>query len=69
MLAVIPQRCPQDHPCPCVQVCPVDAVSQEGFNAPRIDKDKCIECGECVRFCPYQAITEISIEEKIRVSS
>ncbi len=69
MPVVVQHRCPQDHPCPCVRICPADAVSQEGFNAPRIDKDKCIECGECVSFCPYQAISEISQEENIRVSS
>ena len=69
MPVVVQRRCPQDHPCPCVRICPVDAVSQEGFSAPKIDKDKCMECGECVRFCPYQAITEISQEENIRVTS
>lgn len=61
---IVQHKCPQDHPCPCVRICPVDAVSQEGFSAPKIDKKTCIECGECVRFCPYQAITEKS-QEKI----
>jgi Fe-S-cluster-containing hydrogenase component 2 len=69
MPVVVPHKCPQDHPCPCVRICPVDAVYQQGFSAPRIDKDKCIECAKCVRFCPYQAIAEISQEENIRVRS
>jgi Fe-S-cluster-containing hydrogenase component 2 len=60
MPAVVPHKCPQDHPCPCVKICPVDAVSQRGFRAPEIDKDRCIDCGECVSFCPYQAIEDPS---------
>lgn len=60
MPVVVHHKCPQDHPCPCVKICPVDAVHQEGFHAPEIDKDKCIECGECVSFCPYQAIKDPS---------
>jgi Fe-S-cluster-containing hydrogenase component 2 len=63
MPAVVQHKCPQNHPCPCVRICPVDAVRQEGFDAPKIDETKCIECGECVRFCPYQAITDISLQE------
>ena len=26
-------RCPQNHPCPSVKVCPVGALSQQGFHA------------------------------------
>jgi Fe-S-cluster-containing hydrogenase component 2 len=69
MPIVIQHNCPQDHPCPCVRICPVDAVSQEGFSAPEIDENKCIECGKCVRFCPYQAITDMSFKENVRASS
>jgi Fe-S-cluster-containing hydrogenase component 2 len=43
-----------------VKICPVEAVSQKGFHAPKIDKDKCIECGKCESFCPYQAIIDTS---------
>ena len=27
-------RCPQNHPCPSVRICPVNALKQTGFNAP-----------------------------------
>ncbi|MDD5396619.1 MAG: 4Fe-4S binding protein [Candidatus Moranbacteria bacterium] len=47
-------RCPQDHPCPLVRICPVGAISQEGFAAPEINHEKCISCGKCVATCPYQ---------------
>jgi ferredoxin len=63
MPVVMPHRCPQDHPCPCVQLCPIEAVSQKGYAAPQIDKDRCIECGACIGYCPYQAITDLDAEE------
>ncbi len=44
--------CPQNHPCPSVNVCPVDALSQSGYAAPTVDNDKCIDCGKCIRYCP-----------------
>lgn len=50
-------RCPQNHPCPSVKVCPVGALSQNGYYAPAADQDKCIRCGKCVKFCPMKAIT------------
>ena len=34
VLKVKAHRCPQNHPCPSVRVCPVGALSQEGFAAP-----------------------------------
>lgn len=49
-------RCPQNHPCPSVRVCPVGALSQKGFMAPEVDSDKCIRCGKCVNFCPRGAL-------------
>lgn len=51
-------RCPQNHRCPSIQVCPVGAITQEGHSLPVIDEEKCIDCGKCVRFCPLGAITE-----------
>ena len=42
----------------CSEACPVDAIKmqpdEEGFLFPRIDTDKCIECGLCERSCPTQ---------------
>lgn len=49
-------RCPQNHPCPAVRVCPVGAIEQRGFDAPKINKDKCIDCKKCVNYCPMGAI-------------
>jgi len=55
-LRVIERRCPQDHPCPSVRVCPTKALTQEGNKAPVVDDDLCTECGECVKCCPMRAL-------------
>ena len=41
-LNLIKDNCPQNHPCPAVKVCPVGALSQNAFEAPTINHDKCI---------------------------
>ncbi len=56
LLKVNVSRCPQNHPCPSVKVCPVGALSQRGYSAPDVDNDKCIKCGKCVKFCPMKAL-------------
>lgn len=55
-LTVNINRCPQNHPCPALKVCPVGAISQEGYKAPKIDQKKCIKCGKCSTFCPMRAL-------------
>jgi ferredoxin len=55
-LTVISDKCPQNHPCPALSMCPVGALSQTDFNAPVVDEEKCIDCGKCVRFCPMGAL-------------
>ena len=57
MLMINRSRCPQNHPCPSVKVCPAGALSQRGFDAPTADQDTCIRCGRCVSFCPMKALT------------
>lgn len=55
-LNVNKEKCPQNHPCPAVRICPVGALIQKGFNAPTIDIEKCIECGKCTKVCPMRAL-------------
>jgi ferredoxin len=50
------RRCPQNHPCPSLNVCPTGALSQRGLEAPTIDDDACIGCGRCVDYCPAGAL-------------
>lgn len=42
---------------PCINVCPVKAVSM-GKNSAVIDQTKCIKCGKCKEACPYHAIVQ-----------
>ena len=51
-LIVIKEKCPQNHPCPSVKICPVHALKQEKYNAPIVDNDVCINCAKCTTFCP-----------------
>ncbi len=53
---VITERCPQNHPCPSVKVCPVGALAQEGVKAPVVIEEKCVDCGKCSDFCPKKAL-------------
>ncbi len=55
-LKVIITNCPQNHPCPSVAICPVGALSQNGFDAPTVDSKACIKCGKCTTFCPKKAL-------------
>lgn len=52
------ESCPQNHRCPALRVCPVNALTQTGYAAPKIDMVKCIECKKCIRVCPMGALVE-----------
>lgn len=43
--------CSKDHECPAVKICPVEALSQDKFKAPEVNKEKCADCGKCIDFC------------------
>ena len=32
--------CPQNHPCPVINFCPADAITQEGFGVPTVRPGK-----------------------------
>ncbi len=57
-------ECIQEIPCnPCVDSCPVNAISMKDINAPPIvDYDACIACGKCVGVCPGLAIFVVKKE-------
>lgn len=55
-LTIDPQLCPQNHRCPLLTVCPLEAITQEGNALPVIQEDTCIECGKCVRYCGMGAV-------------
>lgn len=51
-------RCPQNHRCPILRICPVQAISQDGYGLPIIDESKCTDCGKCVRYCGMGAVVK-----------
>lgn len=58
------ERCPKNHACPAIRVCPVNAIHQTGYNAPTVDQDVCINCGKCVRACPmgvFQIVAKLNL--------
>lgn len=59
-------ECVQDIPCdPCVDSCPVNAISMKDINAlPVNDFDACIGCGKCVGACPGLAIFVVKIRDE-----
>ncbi len=49
-------KCPQNHKCPSMVVCPMGAITQENiYSLPVVDEEKCILCGKCMKFCPKGA--------------
>lgn len=49
----IPHLCSQCHDSPCVDSCPVDALSVDGATlAVLVDEDACNACGQCIEACP-----------------
>jgi len=57
-------ECVQEIPCnPCVDACPVDAITMEDINVPpSVDYEACIGCGQCVAVCPGLACFLVKLE-------
>lgn len=59
MYVVDPNLCPQNHKCPLINLCPVEAITQDGFGVPKMDHDLCIRCGKCEATCFMKAVKEV----------
>jgi Fe-S-cluster-containing hydrogenase component 2 len=53
---IVKEMCPQNHSCPAVRTCPEKALVQNGYSAPVIEQEKCLDCGKCVENCPMGAL-------------
>jgi len=62
----IPMSCQQCEDAPCMNVCPVKAISRdEKLNRVMVDYNVCIGCRMCVTACPFGAISFDSIGKKV----
>lgn len=52
----IPVICMQCEKSPCLEACPVKAISRDGSGTVLIDQNKCIGCRKCISACPVSAI-------------
>jgi ferredoxin len=60
MIVVDRNKCPHDHRCPLMDICPEEAISQGDDGYPIIDYTLCIECGICIKRCPLRAIKQLN---------
>ena len=52
-----PIVCHQCQNAYCLKVCPVEAIRvEEATGARVVDRDRCIGCGTCERYCPLKVI-------------
>lgn len=62
----IPMSCQQCQDAPCMNGCPVNAISHdETLNRIEVDYDICIGCRTCVSVCPFGAMNFNTIDRKV----
>jgi carbon-monoxide dehydrogenase iron sulfur subunit len=62
----IPMSCQQCEDAPCINVCPVKAISRdEELGRVVVDYDTCIGCCACVVVCPFGAMNYNSIDKTV----
>jgi Fe-S-cluster-containing dehydrogenase component len=49
-------RCNHCDRAPCVEICPVNALSKRPDAIVDLDRDLCIGCRACMQACPYDAL-------------
>jgi carbon-monoxide dehydrogenase iron sulfur subunit len=62
----VPMSCQQCEDAPCMNVCPVKAISRdEELGTVVVDYDACIGCRACVVVCPFGAMNYNPIDKKV----
>ncbi len=63
----IPMTCQQCKTAPCLEICPVRAISRdESLNRVSVDYDTCIGCRMCVAVCPFGAMAFDTQTNRVR---
>ena len=62
----VPVSCQQCQDAPCLNVCPVKAISRdEEMEMVAVDYDVCIGCRSCVVVCPFGAMSYNTIDQQV----
>ena len=62
----IPMTCQQCQDAPCLNVCPVKAISRNEQTAQvAVDYDVCIGCRSCVSACPFGAMNFNAVDRQV----
>jgi len=62
----VPMTCQQCQDAPCLNVCPVKAISRdEELGRVSVDYDVCIGCRSCVSVCPFGAMNFNPIDRRV----
>ena len=62
----VPMSCQQCQDAPCMNVCPVKAISRdEDLGFVKVDYDVCIGCRSCVAVCPFGAMNYNTIDKRV----
>ena len=62
----VPMTCQQCQDAPCLNVCPVKAISRdEELGRVKVDYDICIGCRSCVSVCPFGAMKFNSVDRRV----
>jgi len=62
----VPMSCQQCQDAPCMNVCPVKAISRDDeVGLVAVDYDVCIGCRSCVVVCPFGAMSFNTVDKQV----